>query len=266
MLVRTREIQLLRLYLMNRLRQSVAAVLVLSALAQPVLAQVSVFPTAPRELETIRVRVPMNALGISGGSGDTYDPAGTTLTMTNNKIVVSLLMVGPDGFPRTPPLDWPLGQLPPGDYVVEVTKRSASHVNEGLVGTASFTVAPRPANGAMFNVTDLYWNSSQPGWGVSITRLVSGNLFIMWFVYGADNKPTWFYVSNGEWVNPRRYRGTVYRSAGPDFTQPYDPSKYQVTAVGNADIGFNEQDYDVVSLVYTVDGQTFVTSARRQRL
>ena len=76
------------------------------------IAQVLVFPPAPKEQETVRVQLPEGALGLSAsGSPDTYDPNGTTLAMTANKIVVSLLMVGGDGLPRvgSPPFDWPLG-------------------------------------------------------------------------------------------------------------------------------------------------------------
>src|SRR5688572_19877075 len=115
-------------------------------------AQVTVQPQTPRELETVRVKLPLGALGLDvNGRPDTYDEQGTTITMANNKITVSLLMKGNDGFPRNPELDWPIGQLPPGAYEVEVVKRSPIGVNEGLVGGTTFTVLPRPSSGALFN-------------------------------------------------------------------------------------------------------------------
>ena len=231
--------------------------------------QVLVFPSSPREQETVRVQLPVGALGLAAsGAPDTYDPNGTTLVMTANKIVVSLLMVGGSGFPDvgSPPVDLPLGQLPPGSYEVEVTKRSVSGANQGLVGRASFVVAPRPANQGTHDVTDLYWNPAEPGWGVSVTRLASGGLFLIWFVYDIDNGPTWYFVSNGEWRIPQSFRGTLYRSTGSPFTGQYDPARFQPVAVGFAEFSFNSRDYDFAGLLYSIDGITYLKSVRRQRL
>ena len=246
---------------------SLAAVLLCSHVT--VFGQVAVYPSFPKEQETVRVQLPTGALGFAAnGSADTYDPRGTTLVMTANKIVVSLLMVGGDGLPRagSPAFEWPLGQLPPGSYEVEVTKRSASGVNQGLVGRTSFVVAPRAANDATYNVTDLYWNPNEPGWGVSVTRLASGGLVLIWFVYENDNRPTWYFLSNGEWRTPQSFRGTLYRSTGSNFSGQYDPARFQATPVGSAEFSFNALDYDFGGLLFTIDGVTYLKSLRRQRL
>ena len=39
---------------------------------------------------------------------------------------------------------------------------------------------------------------SLPGWGVNVTRLVSGGLFLIWFVYDNDNRPTLRVLTLGE--------------------------------------------------------------------
>jgi hypothetical protein len=232
------------------------------------LGQVSVYPSSPKELETVRVRLPLGALGLdANGRPDSYEENGTTLTMVNNKITVSLLMKGATGFPVGVELDWPLGQLPPGNYEVEVTKRSAIGVNEGLVGRTSFTVSPRPATGAIFNFTDLYWDVSEPGWGISVTQLTSGQLFLIWFVYDTDGKPVWYYVSDGEWFSKNfAFRGTVYRAVGSDFSGKYDPSRFQPAAVGTAEIAFSPQNFDHAAFIFTMNGKSFAKIVRRQKL
>jgi hypothetical protein len=188
------------------------------------------------------------------------------MTMSSNKIVVSLLMVGSDGFPRTPPIDWPLGQLPSGSYEVEVVKRSASGANEGLVGRVSFVVQPRSTSGALYNFTDLYYDVREPGWGMSVTQLASGGLFVMWYAYDDNNKAVWYFMSNGQWVSPLTFRGPLYRSTGSSLFGPYDPARFQAIAVGTLEIGFSTQDFDMGGFVATIDGVTFVRGVRRQRL
>ena len=241
-----------------------AAVLIIPHITN---AQVSIQPNSPKELETVRVRLPLGTLGLDvNGRPDTYDERGTTLTMSNNKITVSLLMKGNDGFPRNPELDWPIGQLPPGAYEVEVVKRSTSGVNEGLVGRATFTVQPREASGALFDFTDLYYDPAEPGWGVSVTQIASGGLFLIWFLYDADGKPVWYFVPEGEWVQGSLFRGPAYRSTGTDFSRPYDPSQFRPVAVGTAEIAFSAKDYEAAAFSSTLDGKAFVKLVKRQRL
>jgi hypothetical protein len=230
---------------------------------------VSVYPPAPRELETVRVRLPLGVLGSDvNGQPDTYDERSTTLTMANNKITVSLLMKGNDGFPRTPELDWPLGQLPPGSYEVEVVKRSPNHVNEGVVGTASFIVAPRASDRALFNYSDLYYDVAEPGWGLSVNQLPSGGLFLIWFAYESNGQPVWYFVSEGTWTYRAglSFRGTVYRSTGGDFSGRYDASQFHPSPVGTAEISFFASDYNLGAFILTVNGKTFTKTVRRQQL
>jgi hypothetical protein len=186
--------------------------------------------------------------------------------MNANTITVSLLMVGGDNFSRNPALDWPLGQLPPGTYEVEVVKRSANGVNQGLVGRASFVVTPRLSSGPMFNFTDLYWNPQESGWGVSVTQVASGGLFLLWFVYGADHEPLWYFVSSGAWKTARHFAGTVYRSRGSPFSGPYDSGQFSASPVGTAEIFFDAQSYESATLVYTIEGISSFKNLVRQRL
>ena len=242
-------------------------VLVTCVITQSAYSQVSVYPPAPKELETVRVRLPLGVLGLDvNRNADTYDEQGTTITMVNNKITVSLLMMGNDGFPRNPELDWPLGQLPPGSYEVEVVKRSPIGVNEGLVGRASFTVTPRTSTGALFNYTDLYWDSNESGWAVGVTQLASGALFLIWFVYDTTGQPVWYFVSGGQWTRGVGFRGTVYRSTGTDFLRPYDASQFHPVAVGVAEIAFSAKDYDYAIFFFTIEGKSIVKFVRRQKL
>jgi hypothetical protein len=237
----------------------------------PCLSQLSIAPAAPRELETVCVQLPEGALGFDiNGRPDNFDGRATKLTMENNKITVSLLMVGGNGFGSPQALDWPLGKLLPGSYQVEVVKRSAIHFNEGVVGTASFEVLPRSESGAFFNVSDLYFDVDDPGWGMSVTHLESGGLFLIWFAYDANTQPTWYFVSNGTWAfrdkGAMSFTGAVFKSTGADLFGPRDSSLFHVSTVGNAEIAFFSGDSSIAAFALTVNGKTISKTIRRQRL
>lgn len=233
--------------------------------------QVTVFPQSPRAHETVRVRLPGSTW--TSAQDGFYDGRQTRVTMEGNKISISLQMGGSWDFSSPPPgLDLPVGQLPPGSYEVEVTKRTASGASLGTFGTTSFIVAARDANQPAWNVTGLWWNPRESGWGLNIVQNGDGIIFATWFVYDEDGKATWYHVPGGRWINRNDFQGTLYRTTGPFLLgcadsacppSPFDPAAVVRTPVGTATIGFSALDPDLGGAVFVVDGMSIIKSIER---
>ncbi len=112
------------------------------------------------------------------------------------------------------------------------------------------------------NYQDIWWAaaSGESGWGVYVTH--QGNtIFATWFSYDFDGSPLWLSVTatqNAAGV----YSGTLYRTTGPAFGTPFDPSRVAYAPVGNATLTFG--DGDDATFAYSVTlGTVTVTQAKQ---
>ena len=108
--------------------------------------------------------------------------------------------------------------------------------------------------------TDLWWNPSEPGWGVMVTQQF-GVIFLAWYVYDGAGKPMWYVASNCS-VSGNGCDGTLYRTTGPAFGTTFDASQMQVVANGSVSVSFTDANNGV--LTYTVNGVTASKSITRQ--
>ena len=77
------------------------------------------------------------------------------------------------------------------------------------------------------NYTDMWWNSSESGWGVSFMQHSATNqVFAVWYTYdpreaqaGGQFKPLWIVMSGGTWTSPTTISGPVYVTNGVPFNQ-----------------------------------------------
>lgn len=243
--------------------------LLAAALAIPTLCvgQVVVIPSTPKEQETVRVRVAQGVIRdvpfvVAGFN--TYEPRATRVSMSGNRITVSVELFN-NGFPITSrELDLPVGQLPAGDYQAEVVRRLPDGTAAGLLGTVAFTVAPRGSNNPLLVHTDLWWNPQESGSGMNIMQHGSGVIFATWFVYGTDGRPTWYVVPEGQWATPEQYQGPIYRTTGPPFDGPFNPSLVTATLVGSATFGFDLFNSNSLGVSLTIDGRTTTKQLQRQ--
>jgi len=230
-------------------------------------AQVVVDPPSPKAFFEVRVKVDGKLLLDLDGQPDTHDPAQTTVLMVGNKITVSPLMVGKPDFATQLPaenVDQTLGSLPPGTYQVEVVRRATGRGTPGPIGDpVTFTVAPRDTTDPIANFTGIWWRPSEPGWGLGIFQHPSNRLFATLFVYGTDGKPTW-YVIPGAFTSPLDFQGTIYRTTGPYFGGEFDPAAVSAQPVGTAEIGFNSQDLNFATILFTIQGVSFNKVIERQ--
>jgi hypothetical protein len=217
------------------------------------LAQVSVSPASPRAQDAVRLLVPESGTFV-------YDYDSARITMADNVITVHMRYGGAISPPPPPStIDLFLGQFPAGTYRVDAFRDDPGSTI--ALGSTSFTVTARPAGMAGGDLTDLWWNAAESGWGINIVQHPSGDLFATWFVYGPDGKPTWYVVPGGQWKDQWEYDGTVYRTRGP-VLGAFDPAAVERIAVGTAQLFFNS--HDSAALRITVDGQKIERALTRQ--
>jgi len=88
--------------------------------------------------------------------------------------------------------------------------------------------------------TDLWWNPNESGWGLAITQEFD-NMFLAWYVYDGNGKPTWYVASNCA-VNLSQTGcvGNVYRTTGPAFGSTFDPAQVRVFDAGKIFLDFTD--------------------------
>jgi hypothetical protein len=90
------------------------------------------------------------------------------------------------------------------------------------------------------NYTDLWFNESEPGWGIAVTQ--RGNImFAAWYVYDGGGNPIWFVVPNCPVSSDgNSCAGDVFQTKGPPFGSTFDPSQVQVIAAGRMVLNFSD--------------------------
>lgn len=225
-----------------------------AALAFPAEAQVTLQPSSPRVHDMIEILVDGGVIGQEWSVSP-----GPEVTMAGSKITVTLPLTGGNGIPAN--LDWALGAFPAGNYDVEVVRRTTAGATTP-VASASFTVAPRSGNVPRTDYSDLYYNPAESGWGLNIQQHPSDKIFATWFVYGLDTKPMWYVLPNGDWTSDHEYSGTLYRTVGSYYGDPWNPNAKFVIPVGSMKLTFTK--YNTVLISYTIDNTPGVKSAVRQ--
>jgi hypothetical protein len=118
-----------------------------------------------------------------------------------------------------------------------------------------------PVAGPAGDLSDIWWNPAENGWGVSITHQ-NNAIFAVWFTYGTDGKPIWFPMPGGTW-NGNTYTGKLYRTTGsPWLGVPYDATKLKASEAGTMSVKF--LDGNIADMTYTLNGVTQTKTITRQ--
>lgn len=211
-------------------------------------ADTTIVPAAPRYMEPVFLRYAQTPY-------PTTVVTGATVTMSGNNLDVQLRGIPDIGSTSD---DIMLGRFPTGSYTVTLEGRPAG----------SFTVAPpQQSQPALLyvppvNYSDLWWDSSQPGWGMSINQGPTNEVFAVWFTYDASGNPVWYTLQPGRWDNTTKYSGTIYRTTGSPFTTSFDPNNLQVKNVGNGILHFSTATTG--DFTYTIDGISGQKALQRQ--
>ncbi|MEO7742938.1 MAG: hypothetical protein ABIR98_08385 [Usitatibacter sp.] len=124
---------------------------------------------------------------------------------------------------------------------------------------ASITALRRaPGDLQRVDYSDLWFNPSQPGWGVFLDQQ-GATLFATLFTHDSGGNPQWLFMSNGTRQADGSFTGDLHRTRGP-LTQALK----NVVTVGS--MRFEPGAGDEAQLVYYVDGGLFTRSVERFRL
>lgn len=129
---------------------------------------------------------------------------------------------------------------------------------------AALCVLAAPSRASLgTNFTDQWWNPQESGWGIAVLQQYD-TLFIDLFVYGSDNRPTWYTASLKQQTQSGRslFTGDLYRTTGPWFGSFFNPAAVQNHFVGT--ISFDADSTDFATLTYSVDGIFVAKAVQRQ--
>jgi len=135
--------------------------------------------------------------------------------------------------------------------------------------SACLAAVPAAAQSTGTMLSDLWWNASEPGWGVTVDEQESF-LFLTFFVHRADGSPYWvtaqlLRTTAGSGVTfPLSFAGDVYETAGTDYGKAWNPSAKSDRKAGTAT--FTATAVDRATLDYTIDGATVRKAVTRQTL
>ena len=114
--------------------------------------------------------------------------------------------------------------------------------------------------------SDMWWNPSESGWGANMIQQEE-IIFVTFFVYDANGKPTWFVAPNTAYTGTsggaQHFAGPLYSTTGPYFgAAQFNPNSVTVTQVGN--IAFDASTSTAGTLTYSVNGVNVFKSVQRQ--
>ena len=114
-----------------------------------------------------------------------------------------------------------------------------------------------PCAAVATDFTDIWYIPQESGWGVNVVQSDTF-LFLTFFIYGADNKPTW-YTASLDW-DGTRYSGNVYATQGTYWANPWNPADHpDAQSVGTASFQPDALNAYQATLVYAVNGAGSVT-------
>lgn len=116
-----------------------------------------------------------------------------------------------------------------------------------LLAILLFAAAGRAA---AVDYTDIWFLPAESGWGVNVVQSDSF-LFITFFIYGADGKPTW-YTGQVTLDASGNYNGTLYATTGTYYISPWVAGNVTVTPVGT--VSFQPTSPTTAKLIYIVNG------------
>jgi hypothetical protein len=119
---------------------------------------------------------------------------------------------------------------------------------------------PAGASSNSSEITDMWWNPSESGWGVNII-LQNNVAFMTFFVYDTNQNPVW-YTAQLSAQSGGVFAGPLYATKGPWFGGPFPPANVTIRQAGT--VTFTLANLENATLTYTVDGVPVTKSVQRQ--
>ena len=214
----------------------------------------SIDPLSAVDLQQVFARISVNQTCAMDPARVSARQDGTTIVLTVPPADPSCVPIG-----ATTTADVLLGQFHVGQFSVVVQSSDGAQLTSG-----SFQVSkPSARVGPLIQFTDLWWNPSESGWGISVTHHADGLLFAAWYTYDSSGAPTWFTLQPGAWTSTRTFAGPIYKTTGPWYGSAFDPAKVTVAQVGTGTITFDDPAHATFS--YTVSGVSGTTTIQRMQ-
>ena len=143
-------------------------------------------------------------------------------------------------------------------------KRGARFVRIAAACLACASLATRAATPVINDVSDLWFNPDESGWGLNLIQ--QGNIaFATLFVYDQNGRAHWFVASDLDGAPGARqavFTGKLFETTGPVFSGPFNPANVTVREAGR--MTFQLTPPDTGRLTYVVDGVTVDKQVQRQ--
>jgi hypothetical protein len=117
------------------------------------------------------------------------------------------------------------------------------------------------------NLSDIWWNPNESGWGVTIADHET-NVFAVLYHYTAQGVPAWWVIPGGTFSQNRRiFQGDVYATSGPPYTSSlFNPADVAVVKVGTASFDFAPASLSAGTILfsYTIGAVSRTKQLQRQ--
>jgi hypothetical protein len=112
-------------------------------------------------------------------------------------------------------------------------------------------------------VGDMWWGGTeQNGWGISVLQQYR-TLFMVWFTYDAEGRPTWYVMPQGSWMDASTYDGRIYRAEGSPWAgRVYDATRFRTVDVGSYRLRLTGPS--AATLAYSIEGRSGMLELARQ--
>ena len=118
------------------------------------------------------------------------------------------------------------------------------------------------ASGPFADMTDLWWNPDESGWGLSLIQHATNIVFGVWYTYNEEGRRLWVVMPTGSWSNSSTYTGPLYITSGPAYPGTFDPALVTTNPVGSATLTFTDANNG--TWTYNINGQSGSKSITRQ--
>jgi hypothetical protein len=140
----------------------------------------------------------------------------------------------------------------------QITIKPTGSTQQGIVHLLAARDEYPPEMPSSKSRQDMWWNPAEPGWGVNVVQQ-NNVLFLTWFIFGADGKPTWV-TSDMRSTDGVAFSGNVYSTTGAAYSAPVFVSNPAVT-VGTATLTLNDANHG--TLIYSIGGSQVTKAVQR---
>ena len=137
-------------------------------------------------------------------------------------------------------------------YMCSVTANNSQGSSAASTALAVTPSAAPVIGTAASPLSGLWWNESEPGWGISVSQH-DRMIFATWYTYGASGVGTWYAMPSCPVAN-NACSGDIYAvSGGRSFVAPWPGAAVVATKVGSGTLSFTDLNNGVFS--FTINGQ-----------